>query len=297
MTNTMNPQSLIDAVVYDPSGDKIGKVGEVYLREDSKQPAWITVKSGLFNHKETMVPLQGAHISEQGINVGVTKESINDAPHVDADGRLSEQDSADLYRHYGIQPDVPTSRGPMDSPPPGRGRQAGNQAQDTMDGGRSADGRSAGGRGAGGRGAADGRGSTGRGADGQAEMIRSEERLNVGTEQVESGKVRLHKYVVTEQQQITVPVSHEEVRVEREPISDTDRAGAMSGRGGKLEESDEEITLHAERPVVNTETVAVERVRVGKETVTEDETVAGQVRKERVDIDSDQPERKRNPNR
>lgn len=270
MTNTMNPQSLIDAVVYDPSGDKIGKVGEVYLREDSKQPAWITVKSGLFNHKETMVPLQGAHISEQGINVGVTKESINDAPQVDADGRLSEQDSADLYRHYGIQPDVPTSRGPMDSPPPGRGRQAGNRTQDTM---------------------------TGRGADGEAEMIRSEERLNVGTEQVESGKVRLHKYVVTEQQQITVPVSHEEVRVEREPISDKDRAGAMSGRGTKLEESDQEITLHAERPVVNTETVAVERVRVGKETVTEDQTVGGQVRKERVDIDSDQPTRKRNPNR
>lgn len=265
MTNTMNPQSLIDAVVYDPSGDKIGKVGEVYLREDSKQPAWITVKSGLFNHKETMVPLQGAHISEQGINVGVTKESINDAPQVDADGRLSEQDSADLYRHYGIQPDVPTSRGPMDSPPPGRG--------------------------------ANGRGSAGRGADGEAEMIRSEERLNVGTEQVESGKVRLHKYVVTEQQQITVPVSHEEVRVEREPISDKDRAGAMSGRGAKLEESDQEITLHAERPVVNTETVAVERVRVGKETVTEDQTVGGQVRKERVDIDSDQPTRKRNPNR
>jgi uncharacterized protein (TIGR02271 family) len=286
MTNVMNPQDLINTEVFDPSGDKIGKVGEVYLREDSKQPAWITVKSGLFNHKETMVPLQGAQMTEQGINVGVTKESINDAPQVGADGRLSEQDSAELYRYYGIQPEVPTSRNPADSPAPGTRQR--RDAQATAGRGRDAQ-----------LPADRERTTTDRNArDDRGEMIRSEERLNVGTEQAESGKVRLHKYVVTEQQQVTVPVSHEEVRIERQPITDSDRT-RLGDRAGRIEESEQEITLREERPVVNTETVAVERVRVGKETVTENQTVGGEVRKERIDVESDERNRdgKRNNGR
>ena len=96
-------------------------------------------------------------------------------------------------------------------------------------------------------------------------MTRSEERLKVGTEQVETGRVRLVKHVVTEQQQITVPVSHEEVRLEREPIAD--------GRPGReLADDEQEIRLHADRPVVDKEAVQVERLRLGKDTVTEQET-------------------------
>ncbi len=110
-------------------------------------------------------------------------------------------------------------------------------------------------------------------------MTRSEERLKVGTEQVETGRVRLVKHVVTENQQITVPVSHEEVRLEREPITD--------GRpGGKLGDAEQEVHLHAEHPVVDKETVPVERVRLTKDTVTEQETVSGEVRKERIDVET-----------
>ena len=79
-------------------------------------------------------------------------------------------------------------------------------------------------------------------------MTRSEERLHVGTEQVETGRARLRKYIVTENVTQTVPVSHEEVRVEREPITDANRGEAMSG--GDLTEEEHEVTLHAERPVV-----------------------------------------------
>lgn len=254
MTNTMNPGALVDAEVFDRSGEKIGKVGEVYLRDDSAQPAWIMVKSGLFNSHETMVPLQGARMHEQGVQVGVTKDKIKEAPQLDPRGRLSEQDSVRLYRHYGIRPEVPDSRSPVDAPRPGR-TGPGNRANKTNK------------------------------AD--AEMIRSEERLNVGTEQVESGRVRLHKYVVTEQQELTIPVSHEEVRVEREPIDPANR-GRMAGAGGKLGDAEQEVVLHEEKPVVRTETVPVERVRLGTETVTEDRTVGGEVHKERIDVQPDQ---------
>ena len=112
-------------------------------------------------------------------------------------------------------------------------------------------------------------------------MTRSEERLHVGTEQVEAGRVRLRKHVVTEQVTQTVPVSHEEVRIEREPITDANRGEALSG--ADISEEEHEVTLRAERPVVQKETVPVERVRLGTETVTEDHEVSESIRKEQID--------------
>ena len=114
-------------------------------------------------------------------------------------------------------------------------------------------------------------------------MTRSEERLNVGTETREAGRARLRKHVVTEQQQVTVPVSHEEVRVEREPITDANRDQAHDGPA--ISEEEHEVVLREERPVVDTEAVAVERVKLGTETVTGKETVGGEVRKEEIEVD------------
>ena len=114
-------------------------------------------------------------------------------------------------------------------------------------------------------------------------MTRSEEQLRAGTERVEAGRARLRKYVVTETQQVEVPVSREEVRLEREPITDANRGDARSGPA--ISEEEHEVTLHEERPVVQTEAVPVERVRLDKETVTGTETVSGDVRKEQVEVD------------
>jgi uncharacterized protein (TIGR02271 family) len=116
-------------------------------------------------------------------------------------------------------------------------------------------------------------------------MTRSEERLRVGTECAEAGRARLRKYVVTEQVTQTVPVSHEEVRLEREPITDANRGDALSG--ADITEEEHEVTLRAERPVVAKETVPVERVRLGTETVTENTEVSETLRKEQIDPDVD----------
>jgi uncharacterized protein (TIGR02271 family) len=111
-------------------------------------------------------------------------------------------------------------------------------------------------------------------------MVRSEERMDVGMRTEESGRARLRKYVVTEQVTTTVPVSHEELRVEREPITD---GTGEPGRGPGISEEEQEIVLYEQRPVVETVSVPVERIRIGKETVTEDEIVEGTIRKERVE--------------
>jgi uncharacterized protein (TIGR02271 family) len=117
-------------------------------------------------------------------------------------------------------------------------------------------------------------------------MTRSEERLHVGTRTEEVGRARLRKYVVTENVTETVPVSHEEVRIQREPITDANMGQAMDGPA--ISEEEHEVTLHAERPVVEKEAVPVERIRLDKETVTDQERVSADVRKEQVEVDGAQ---------
>jgi uncharacterized protein (TIGR02271 family) len=114
-------------------------------------------------------------------------------------------------------------------------------------------------------------------------MTRSEEQLRVGTQTREAGKVRLRKYVVTENVTQTVPVSREEIRIEREPITDANRGQAMAG--GDITEEEHEVTLHEEHVVVDREVVPVERVRMDTETVTDQAQVDEDVRKEQIEVD------------
>ena len=102
---------------------------------------------------------------------------------------------------------------------------------------------------------------------------------------MQAGKARLRKYVVTEQQQVSVPVTREEVRVEREPITDANRDGPWTAR--RMSEEEHEVVLHEERPVVATEAVPVERVRLAKDQVQDEQTVNVDVRKEEIDTQTD----------
>ena len=113
-------------------------------------------------------------------------------------------------------------------------------------------------------------------------MTRSEEELRVGTAQRERGRVRLRKYVTTEQVQQTVPVRRERVRVEREPITDANIDAATSGPD--ISEAEHEVMLREEEPVVEKRVVPKERVRLDKDTVTGEERVAEEVRKEQIEV-------------
>jgi len=119
------------------------------------------------------------------------------------------------------------------------------------------------------------------------DMTRSEEELRVGTRQREAGRARLRKWVETERVSTTVPVAHEEVRIEREPITDANVDQALSGQD--ISEGVYEVTLTEEEAVAGTETVPKERIRMEKETLVEDETFAADLRKERVEAEYDPP--------
>ena len=116
-------------------------------------------------------------------------------------------------------------------------------------------------------------------------MTRSEEELHVGTTEREAGRVRLKKYVVEDTVTETVPVRREEVRVEREPITDANRDEAVDGPA--ISEDEHEVTLRAEEPVVEKRTVPKERVRLEKDVETDEREVSETVRSERIDVDDD----------
>jgi uncharacterized protein (TIGR02271 family) len=114
-------------------------------------------------------------------------------------------------------------------------------------------------------------------------MTRSEEELSIDKTSKEAGRARLVKHVVTENVNVTVPVAHEEVHVEREPITDANRDQAM--QGAEITEGEHEMVLNAEEVEVTKKAVPQERVKLSKETVTEDQEVSESVRKEQIDVE------------
>jgi uncharacterized protein (TIGR02271 family) len=256
--------------MVDRDGDKIGKIEEIYLDADTNEPEWGLVHTGLFGTKQTFVPIRDASGGDgEGVRVPFEKSQIKDAPKMDADGQLSQEDESELYRHYGM--DYSEARSDSGLPEGGAtGRVDADRTTD-VDTDRGTD-----------------RGVVGNDVSGpetDTAMTRSEEELRVGTTQRETGRARLRKWVETEQVTETVPVQREEVRIEREPITDANVGDAKDGPA--ISEEEHEVTLRAEEPVVEKTVVPKERIRLDKDVVTEDREVSEEVRSEQVEVDGD----------
>ena len=246
--------------LLDNDGDKIGSIEDIYLDRETDQPEWAVVTTGLFGTKRTFVPLSDAQPSEDGIRVPFEKATVKDAPRIDPDGELSHDEERTLYGHYGREyGDYDQGSGVLDAGTRGDAdttrRERGAPGTDTS------------------------------GPNTEDAMTRSEEELRVGTTERDSGSVRLKKYIVEDQVTETVPVRREEVRVEREPITDANRDAALDGPD--ISEEEHEVTLRSEEPVVEKRTVPKERVRLEKDVETEEREVSETVRSERIDVDED----------
>lgn len=267
-----NINDVLGQDVHGSDGNKIGEVGQVYLDDVTGKPEWVTVKTGMFGNKESFVPVAQSQFSDDGLRVPYDKDTVKDAPRVDAEqGHLSQEEEAELYRHYGLD----YSEDDSDSGLPDTDQRGLGQVSTSGQADADRDSRDA-----------DVHGTVGHDTSGPTTddaMTRSEEQLKVGTQTREAGRARLRKHVVTEEQTVTVPVSREEVTIEREPITDANRDEAMAGP--EISEEEHEVILTEERPVVQKETVAVERVKLGKQTVTDEEQVTESVRKEQIETD------------
>jgi uncharacterized protein (TIGR02271 family) len=234
--------------MVDRDGDRIGNIDAIYLDDQTGQPEWALVNTGLFGTKTTFVPLAQATQTSDEVRVPYDKRLVKDAPRVDVDQHLSEAEEQQLWRHYGLDYDTTDRSVATGRDATSRGRVERDTSGPTTD----------------------------------DAMTRSEEELRVGTTQRERGRVRLRKYVTTEQVQQTVPVRREKARVEREPITDANLGAATSGPD--ISEEEHEVVLREEEPVVEKRVVPRERVRLDKDTVTGEERVAEEVRKEQIEV-------------
>ena len=277
MPQTTEAYDFQGRTLVDHDGEKIGKIDELYYDDRGGQPEWALVNTGLFGTKKTFVPIRDASPAGEDLRVPVTKDQVKDAPRVDVDQELSEKQERQLFDHYEVPYTTEgstTATGAPGSAADARGRDTAGTDQNggddrsdsATDGAMTRSGRS--------DSATDGA------------MTRSEEELTVGTTERESGRVRLRKYVVTEDVQTTVPVKREEVHLEREPITDANRDQATSG--AEISEAEHEVILHEEEPVVEKRTVAKERVSLGTETHEDERQVSEQVRKEQIEVDDSQ---------
>src|SRR3954447_12394545 len=247
--------------LVDNDGDKIGTIDEIYLDAETNEPEWAVVKTGLFGNKQTFVPIGDASASADGVRVPFEKATVKDAPRIDPDGRLSAEEERTLYTHYGRQYTE-------FSGPGGSSGMVDDGRRETADAGVGGPGRDT------------------SGPNTDDAMTRSEEELRVGTTEREAGRVRLKKYVVEDEVTETVPVRREEVRVEREPITDANRGAALDGPD--ISEEEHEVVLHEEEVVAEKRAVPQERVRLDKDVQTEEREVTDTVRKERIDVDDSQ---------
>jgi uncharacterized protein (TIGR02271 family) len=232
-------------------GEKIGTVKEIYEDTATGKPEWALVSSGLFGTRSHFVPIAAAEAAGEQVRVNATKDQVKDAPSVEGEGQLSEADEQRLFEHYGVPYTSEGSTTAQGGPTPG------------------------------GAGGENGHDVSGPNTD--EAMTRSEEEVRVGTTTEERGRARLRKYVVTEQVQQTVPVQREEVRLEREPITDANIDQATAGP--EISEEEHEVVLHEEQPVVEKRVVPKERVRLSKDTVTDEREISEEVRKEQIEPD------------
>lgn len=257
MTDVSNSGMTLDNLegrpVVGSDGEKLGTVADVYFDKDTRQPEWALVTTGLFGTKHSFVPITSASMTGDALQVPFTKQQVSDAPRLDDDGELSQDEEAMLAQHYGLS----YSEAPSDSGlPQGGGQPATEPAGGVQD-------------------------VSGPNTD--TAMTLSEERLSVGTMRRPSQLVRMRKDIVSENVSTTVPVEREVLRVEREPITDGNIDQALDGPDLSTEEV--ELTLTEEQAVVDKEVVPVERIRLDKDVVIEEEQVNETVRREEVEID------------
>jgi uncharacterized protein (TIGR02271 family) len=241
ITTSTQVSDLIDRKALDPTGDNIGTVSTVYVDDVTNEPTWLAITTGWFGTRVSFAPVAGAYLADDDVVVAYPKDTVKDAPNIDADGTLTPDEAFALYAYYGIST-KPTS----------------DRTDDV-----------------------DSAGARDRGTDDA--MTRSEEELDVSTRRQEAGRVRLRKWVETEDVHMTVPIRREKARLVTEPITDANRDAALSGPD--ISEAEHEVVLSEEVIEVNKRVVPKERVRVETEVDTEEVPIDESVRKERIEMD------------
>ena len=106
-------ERLQGATGYGSDGSKVGKVDQVYVDDETNEPTWATVNTGLFGSSTTFVPVDGAVFDGDDVRFAHDKDLIKDAPRFDVDQHIGRQDEEKLHRYYGLS--YPTAPAGVDT--------------------------------------------------------------------------------------------------------------------------------------------------------------------------------------
>ncbi len=265
--------------VYDQADQKIGKVDDLFVNEND-QPEYIGVKMGFLGTSSTLIPFELASVedSRQAIVVATDKDTAKNGPAFDDDGEITPEFENEVYSYYGLQRTGSSSED--------RGTYAEYSSSQTTSGGSAGPGMAMGDTESGEfrEHPPSEEGVSGEGSDlddrDELRVQRSEEELAAGTREVEAGAMRVRKRVRTDREQIEVPTRHEEVSVERVPVS---------GEATEAQIGEDEVVVPVteEEVVVSKRAVAKEEVRIKKDVVEDTEVVEEDVRREEIDVEDD----------
>jgi hypothetical protein len=262
-----------DMVVVDRESATVGTITAFFLDQVSGLPTWVLVHTGWLSDRQTFVPLADAVEADGEIRLPYTRTQVNEAPEVDPGSELSADDELALFGHYGlldhhgaVAEPSPEPEPPVPGPPVGERSRTGEGVRGVVH--------------------SPGAGQEGVGQEGAGLVVtRSEEELRVGV-RTRLRRLRVRRYVVTEYVTRTIPVRRERLRLEEVPSDQVVEGGADAWEPpGAAGEPALEVVLRREEPVIGVRAVPVERVRLVRQLVTDQHTVAEELRKERVEVD------------
>jgi uncharacterized protein (TIGR02271 family) len=265
--------------VYDHSGSKIGKVDDLFV-DESDNPEYIGVKMGFLGTSSTLIPWQAvSSTDDEGRNVTVAtdKETAKNGPAFDDDRDITPEFEQQVHSYYGLTRSSGTEQS---------GSYGSYYSEQSTDAGTVGPGMSMGDTESGefrehavtDEGVNQSRGDDLADED-ELRVQRTEEELAAGTREREAGSVSVRKRVRTDREQIEVPTRHEEVTVERVPVSEGTATEAQIG------EDEVRVPVTEEEVVVEKRPVAKEEVRIRKDVVSDTEVVEEDVRREEIDVD------------
>jgi uncharacterized protein (TIGR02271 family) len=263
--------------VQDPNGEKIGKVDDLFLDEND-QPEYFGVKMGFLGTSSTLIPADIATTDDERgiIEVSQPKSTVQEGPAFDDDREITPEYENEVRSYYGLSVVTSTEdRGTYSgySGEVGPGMYEGDTETGEFRGHSEDD-----------EGVNQSTGSDLEDRD-ELRVQRTEEELVAGTREREAGQLKVRKRVRTDHEQIAVPTRHEEVSVERVPVS---------GEATEAEIGDDEVVVPVteEEVVVSKRPVVKEEVRIRKDVVEDTETVEEDVRREEVDVEDDTSRRR-----
>src|SRR3712207_3793350 len=230
--------------VFDQAGEKIGKVDDLFV-DESDQPEYIGVKMGFLGTRSTLIPWEAVSSTDdegKAITVATDKATAKDGPVFDDDKEITPEFENEVYSYYGLQRSETTDE-------PGTYEAYQDAAPSTTH-------------------------------EDELRVQRSEEELAAGTRERETGQLKVRKRVRTDREQIEVPTRHEEVSVERVPVS---------GEATEVEIGEDEVVVPVteEEVVVGKRPVVKEEVRIRKDVVEDTETVEEDVRREEIEVEDE----------